>query len=161
MARSILVGRGVWAGLALAIGLGPTFAHAQLTSPLSIHREAPEGSPTQIRGSTDSESGNHAESVERFVAEALEKNPEYGRARAALDAERQRAPQAGALPDPILSLGIQNDGFKSIQVGKMETSWYLIGASQSFPWFGKLSLREGLATLQARQAEADLNRAQL
>jgi outer membrane protein TolC len=149
------------AGLALALLLGPTFAHGQPTVRAIIHRKALEVAPVEVSASTDSESGGKAESIEQLVAEALEKNPEYAQARAALEAERQRVPQAGALPDPILSLGIQNDGFKSIEVGKMETSWYTIMASQAFPWFGKLGLRRDVATLQARQAEADLARSSL
>ena len=146
------------AGLALALVIGPTFAHGQPTVRANIHREALEANPMQGFASTDSKSGGNAESIERLVAEALEKNPEYARVRAALEAERQRVPQAGALPDPILSLGIQNDGFKSIEVGNMETSWYAITVSQAFPWFGKRGLRRDVATLQARQAEADLAR---
>ena len=45
-------------------------------------------------------------------------------------AERERVPQAGALPDPVLSLGIQNDGFSEIMIGKMETSFYQVMLSQ-------------------------------
>src|SRR5262245_58943301 len=149
---------GARAGLALTLGLGSAFAHGQPTIHANIHAQAGEANSVQITASSDSASGGNADPVERLVAEALEKSPQYAQARASLEAERQRVPQAGALPDPILSLGIQNDGFKSIEVGKMETSWYTVMASQAFPWFGKRGLRKDLATLQARQAEADLAR---
>jgi len=73
-------------------------------------------------------------------------------------AEQERVPQSRALPDPTLSLSIQNDGFSSIQIGKMETSWISIMASQTFPWAGKRGLRSELAGLGTREAEADLRR---
>jgi outer membrane protein TolC len=150
-----------WAGLLLAFALGPVLAHAQPTIRAEIHGRLSEANAAQTPAPTDSKLGGQAEPVERLVAEALEKSPDYLRAKATLEAERQRVPQAGALPDPILSVGIQNDGFRSIEVGKMETSWYTIMASQAFPWFGKLGLRRDVATLQARQAEADLTRSSL
>ncbi len=96
-----------------------------------------------------------------LVEEGMQKRPELLQAQALSRAERERVPQARALPDPILSLGIQNDGFKSIEIGKMETSFYSIGASQTVPWFGKRGLRAEVADLQARQAEADQARARL
>ena len=76
-----------------------------------------------------------------LIEEAMQKRPEVLQAGALTRAERERVSQARALPDPVLSLGIQNDGFKSIEIGKMETSYYSIGASQTLPWFGKRGLR--------------------
>jgi outer membrane protein TolC len=93
-----------------------------------------------------------------LVKEAMEKRPELAQARAQIVAERERVPQSVVLPDPTLSLGIQNDGFSSIQIGKMETSWISIIASQTFPWAGKRGLRGELAGLGTREAEADLRR---
>src|SRR5215471_10796705 len=104
---------------------------------------------------------SNADLVERLVSEALDTNPDYARAKAAVEADRERVPQVGALPDLILSLGIQNDSFTAIKIGEAETSWYWIVASQAFPWFGKQGLRREVATLQARQAEADLSRTRL
>ena len=93
-----------------------------------------------------------------LVKQAMEKRPELAQARAQIVAEQERAPQSRALPDPTLSLAIQNDGFGSIQLGKMETSWISIMASQTFPWAGKRGLRSELAGLGTREAEADLRR---
>src|SRR5262249_37084020 len=64
-------------------------------------------------------------------------------------------------PDPILSLGIQNDSFTAIKIGEAENSWYWIMASQAFPWFRKQGLRRSVATLQAMRTEADLERTRL
>ncbi|HZR09018.1 MAG TPA: TolC family protein [Myxococcales bacterium] len=107
------------------------------------------------------EQGSTDPALDRLLRQAAERNPEVSQARAAVEAERRRVPQAGALPDPVLSLGIQNDGFKSIQIGEMETSFISIGASQTLPWPGKRGLREQVASLELRKAEAALARAGL
>ena len=55
-----------------------------------------------------------------LVKDAMEKRPELAQVRAQIRAEQERVPQSRVLPDPTLSLGIQNDGFSSIQIGKMD-----------------------------------------
>jgi outer membrane protein, heavy metal efflux system len=97
----------------------------------------------------------------RLVEESLAARPELRQAEATVRAERERVEQAGALPDPVLSLGIQNDGFQELQIGKMETSFYLVGLSQGIPWPGKRGLRTDVARLAADEAGAGLGRARL
>ncbi|WP_242392253.1 TolC family protein [Anaeromyxobacter oryzisoli] len=99
--------------------------------------------------------------LDRLVAESLAARPEVRQAEASLNAERERVPQAGALPDPVLSLGIQNDGFGGIQIGKMETSFWQVMLSQGLPWPGKRGLRSDVARLGASQAEAAVTRQRL
>ncbi len=99
--------------------------------------------------------------LQDLLKEALEKRPELAQARAQIAAEKERIPQSQALPDPTLSLGIQNDGFGSIQIGKMETSYPSIMASQTFPWPGKRGLRGEVAGFGAREAELDSQRISL
>jgi len=99
--------------------------------------------------------------LERLIDDALASRPEYAQARNVVAAERERVPQAGALPDPTLTLGIQNDGFKSIEVGKMETSFYQIMVTQPFFWPGKRGLRTDIASGQVSLAEAQLERVRL
>jgi outer membrane protein TolC len=96
-----------------------------------------------------------------FVSDALAARPELAAARATADADFELVPQAKALPDPVLSLGIQNDGFSKIEIGEMETSYWLFMASQTFPWHGKRGLRGDISTLEARQSEMDLERTRL
>jgi outer membrane protein, heavy metal efflux system len=108
----------------------------------------------------------------RLIAESLAARPELAGARAVAHANQERVAQAGALPDPMLQIGIQNDGFRSIQIGRMDTSFISFMASQTFPWPGKLGLREDAAKLGANQnlkavarvqlsTEADVRRAYL
>lgn len=99
--------------------------------------------------------------LDRLISESLAARPELQQAEAFLRAQKERVPQAGALPDPVLSLGIQNDGFNEIQIGDMETSFYQIMVSQGLPWPGKRGLRTDVARLTSEQAEAALSRARL
>lgn len=99
--------------------------------------------------------------LEKLIADTATHNPEIAQSRAAVEAEAQRIPQAGALPDPVLSLGIQNDSFTEWNVGKMETSFYSIMATQAFPFPGKRGLREQVASLEKQRAEARLERVRL
>jgi outer membrane protein TolC len=97
----------------------------------------------------------------RLLEESLAATPELRQAEAAARAERERVPQAGALPDPTLSLGIQNDGFGELQIGKMETSWWQVMVTQGLPWPGKRGLRTDVARQSAAVADAGVSRARL
>ncbi len=99
--------------------------------------------------------------LRELIDQSVAARPELQQAEATVRAERERVPQAGALPDPVLSLGIQNDGFKEINVGKMETSFYQVMLSQGLPWPGKRGLRTDVARLSADEAGATLLRARL
>jgi outer membrane protein TolC len=96
-----------------------------------------------------------------LIQESLARRPELRQADSLVRAERERVPQAGALQDPMLSLGLQNDGFDGIQVGKMETSFYQVMITQPLPWPGKRALRTEVASKGVRLAEASLARARL
>jgi len=99
--------------------------------------------------------------VEKLVREALAVRPELRAAEARTRAERERVPQAEALADPVLSLGIQNDGFDRIAIGEMETSFVSITVSQELPWPGKRALRARVAALGADQAQTTVTRVRL
>lgn len=71
--------------------------------------------------------------LDSLLAEALGKHPDLRKADATVRMGQERIPQAGVLPDPSLSLGIQNDGFNGLQIGKMETSYYSVALTQPFP----------------------------
>ena len=98
-----------------------------------------------------------------LIQEALERNPDLARTKTLVEAEQERVPQAKALPDPSLSLGLQNDGFSGLQIGKMETSYYQVMVTQPLPWPGKRGLRGDVATLgvEASQVASDRSRLSL
>ncbi len=97
----------------------------------------------------------------QLLTEALEARPELRQAKAQVQAAQERVPQAGALPDPVLQLGIQNDGFGELMIGEMEGSYYSIMASQAVPFPGKRSLRTEVARLGAKAASTQVLRARL
>ncbi len=96
-----------------------------------------------------------------LIQEAIQRNPDLAEARSLVAASRERIPQAKALPDPSLSLGLQNDGFHGLQVGKMPTSYYQIVVTQPLPWPGKRDAREKVAALGVRVQDAALARTRL
>jgi outer membrane protein TolC len=99
--------------------------------------------------------------LDRLIEQSVSQRPELRAASALARAERERVPQAGALPDPTLTFGIQNDGFNGLQIGTAETSFWQVLLTQPLPWPGKRGLRTDAAELGARQVDADVARARL
>jgi outer membrane protein, heavy metal efflux system len=97
----------------------------------------------------------------RLIEESLAAVPELSRAEDVVRAQAERVPQVSSLPDPMLQVGIQNDGFRSIQIGRMDTSYVSLMASQTFPWPGKRGLRGELAQLGAERARQSVARVRL
>ncbi len=88
------------------------------------------------------------ESLVALVDEAVGARPELEQARAEIRAAQERVPQARSWPDPMLQVSVQNDGFGRWQVGKAETSWVLVMASQTIPFPGKPGLRGEIANVE-------------
>jgi len=99
--------------------------------------------------------------LEALLGETLARSPDLAQASDLVAAERERIPQARALPDPTLSLGIVNDGFKQLQVGKMDSSYYQVMLTQPFFWPGKRGLKADVARLGAEASGAELSRQRL
>ena len=99
--------------------------------------------------------------LQGLVQEALSRNPDLMGATEGVAAEKERVPQASSLPDPILSLGYQNDSFNRIEYGRMETTWGTIMATQAFPYPGKRRLRAEVVQQGVKAAEAGLERLRL
>ena len=135
----------------LALGLlpvlGSVLAQAQTPSPGPIPKEtAPSpGDPL----------------LDSLIQEAISRNPDLAKSKTLVEAEKERIPQSKALPDPSLTLGLQNDGFKGLQVGKMETSYYQVMLTQPLPWPGKRAIRGDLASLGVEASRIFSDRARL
>jgi len=78
-----------------------------------------------------------ADEVDTFIEQALKNVPELKAAQAEVVAAQERVPQAQAWPDPMVQVGVQNDGFRRWQVGVNEMSWVSFMASQTIPFPGK------------------------
>jgi len=96
-----------------------------------------------------------------LIQQSLAARPELARARAIVRANQERVPQARAMPDPMLQVGMQNDGFKSIEIGTMDTSYLSFMATQTFPWPGKRRLQGEIAETGVSQAKTSITRAEL
>ena len=91
-------------------------------------------------------------SVAEAVKLALANNPGLAAARAATQAKHHFPPQAGSLPDPVITLQAMNlpaDSFSATQENMTQMQF---GLSQKLPFPGKLALKERSATWIAEAA---------
>jgi outer membrane protein TolC len=86
--------------------------------------------------------------LEEYIDSALRNNPGLAGTRQMWKAALERAPQAGSLPDPILSYGYFIEEVET-RVGPQKQR---LGVNQSIPWFGTLGLREEVALAGAEVA---------
>ncbi len=93
-----------------------------------------------------------------LLAEAEANNPALVAAMRRADAAAARVPQAGALPDPMLGLGIMNLPVVDPSLGRDMMTMTTIQLGEQFPWPGKLGLREEIASLEAESAEWEAER---
>lgn len=94
--------------------------------------------------------------VEELVAVALERSPSLAALGERLAAAREMVAPAGALPDPMLELMLQDAGFPDYTVGSMEMSMVGPEVRQSLPYPGKREARR-----QAARAEAEVRAQEL
>ncbi len=84
-------------------------------------------------------------------------NPEYAAMRSEADAAAQRVYPAGAFPDPVVRVELQNitnagsDAPPSLLPSKVGSTKYTV--MQSLPWWGKRDLRRDAAVADAEQAQ--------
>lgn len=90
--------------------------------------------------------------------DAVSRDPALLALRHRISAESVRGGPAGALPDPSLNLGYQNDGFTSLPLGSMPTTYVLIQAAQSLPYPGKRAARSAAAVAGVGPLQAQLTR---
>ncbi len=89
--------------------------------------------------------------LREYLELAADENPELNLLRHLFEAERQKVPQVGTLPDPELNIGFD---FNPMESGSA-LGRFSISAMQMFPWFGTLESRR---EMQRASADADLQR---
>jgi outer membrane protein, heavy metal efflux system len=137
----------------VAIGVAPRVAALCFLALLIVEPFANAQAP-EVALPTDA-------TLARLIDESLSARPELARSVAVVHAEQERVPQAGAWPDPMLQVSLQNEGFSSIEIGRDPMSFVSVVASQTVLWPGKLRLREDLAELGATQARQNVTRVRL
>lgn len=97
--------------------------------------------------------------LQSLLAEADSASPRIAAARSVADGAAARVPQAGALPDPMLGIGVMNLPVTDPGIGNDMMTMTQLQLSTRFPWPGKLGLREDAAAVRAEAAEWEVQRA--
>jgi cobalt-zinc-cadmium efflux system outer membrane protein len=92
----------------------------------------------------------------RLTAEAIAANSSLRAARAVARAARARLRPAGALPDPVLSVGVMNLTLPRFAFRESDFTEVDVELSQEFPWPGTLAARTAQARAEATARGADL-----
>lgn len=90
--------------------------------------------------------------LDQLVQEAVRQNPEIQAARSRWEAMREKPSQAGALEDPMLSLGIVNLP-TSLKFRSEDMTMKEIGIAQKLPFPGKRGLMSEMALREAQAAQ--------
>jgi len=91
--------------------------------------------------------------VEALIAEALRSSPSVAAADAEHAAAGQKISQAGSFPDPMVSVGYQNDGWDRITFGERPMSNLAVSVTQNLPFPGKRDFRrEGARSMESVSA---------
>ncbi len=89
---------------------------------------------------------------------AIKRSPAAAAALRRAEAVRTRQAPAGALPDPMIEMVLQNAGVTSYSIGREEMSMIGVQVRQELPYPGKRAARAEIVRAEAavRQAEAEL-----
>jgi cobalt-zinc-cadmium efflux system outer membrane protein len=120
----------IWSVIAVLAGLAGRVRAAEPAAQSPSARLAASISDATLRG---------------LVGEVLERSPRVAAAEARARAARLQAPQAGALPDPMLGA----TGYVSSPETRVGPQTVTGTLSQKLPWFGKLGLKEKAALQHA------------
>ncbi len=94
--------------------------------------------------------------LESLLKNALTKNHEILMMEHRVKGAKHRISQSGALPDPMLMFGYQNEGWSRFTLGEMQGAQWAFSVSQSLPFPGKLSLKKEVAEKEAEVTSISL-----
>jgi outer membrane protein, heavy metal efflux system len=92
--------------------------------------------------------------LQDLIQEVIKNSPEIQAAQAGVNVAQYKIPQAGALPDPMVMVGYQNDGYNGYSWGESNFAYWMFSASQMFPFWGKRDLKGEMATREAENLKA-------
>lgn len=90
----------------------------------------------------------------------MARNPGLQALRAMAEAADHRVREAGTLPDPLLQVGAMNIGLPELDAGMPSSMAPSVQLTQSFPFFGKLGLREEIAGARGEAARVSVAEAE-
>ncbi len=114
-----------------------------------------------LPGKSVAAEGQQVLELRPLIDEALGNGHEVYVTDAKWKAASAKVRQAGSLPDPMFMIGYQNEGWDRYTFGKMQGAQWMYSVSQMFPFPGKRSLREEMATRDADAAGAVYRAARL
>lgn len=94
-------------------------------------------------------------SLNALVVEALERNPSIAQRQAAVRAATLRIRPAGTLPDPMLTVGVQDLLMPHFEFNQSDFTEVDAELSQEVPWPGSLGARSGVLRAAAAGARAE------
>lgn len=94
-------------------------------------------------------------SLDSLIKEAKANSPDILAAKKRWEASLARAPQAKSLDNPSLGLKFEKIPRGSLKLDKTMASDRMLSLSQMLPWFGKLSLKERIAVVEAQMYAAE------
>lgn len=92
--------------------------------------------------------------LQPLIGEALAHNRELLAAESRIAAAGFRITQARGLPDPMVSIGYQNEGLTGYTYGDSPDAQWMYSVSQTLPFFGKRDLKESMAAADTEGARA-------
>ena len=95
------------------------------------------------------------ERLREAIGAAAARSPELVAMESRIAASRHRVPQAAALPDPEVEVGIKDIPPSSLSLSRDDFTMEMISARQRFPGFGKLSSGKRAAIAELEGAEAE------
>lgn len=90
-----------------------------------------------------------------LLKEAEAKSPMLAAKKSAYEAAKERIPQAGALDNPMLGLGIQSVPIDTFAFNREDMTGKMLELSQTLPFFGKRELKRQAARAEAQAVEAE------
>ncbi|MBI4383567.1 MAG: TolC family protein [Nitrospinae bacterium] len=101
------------------------------------------------------------ENLNRFIAEALENNPEILEATVEIKAVREVPKQAGSLDDPALMFELMSVPVDTFSFSQEDMTQKQVSLSQRLPFPGKLGLKTEIARKDVEIAESNLEELKL
>jgi len=92
--------------------------------------------------------------LQPLISEALQNNHDVWVSEAKWKSSSSKVKLAGSLPDPMVMVGYQNEGWNQYTYGKMQGAQWMYSISQMFPFPGKRALKEEMAARDADTAAA-------
>jgi outer membrane protein TolC len=98
------------------------------------------------RGTAQGQEAGSALTMEAYIQQVLERSPRLDSVEANLEASRQRIPQAGALPDPMLAASLMNVPLDGFSFTEQPMTMKQLTLTQGFPAPGVLGAKTDVAT---------------